>query len=68
MGHRLFLPQDVVQHEVWIGVFREGTITDNNLHEEKYNKIFTQMSGCNILFSHNMWLRVKKIKMEHGLL
>jgi hypothetical protein len=49
-------------------VFIEGTITNNNLHGEKYNQIFTQTSGYNILFSHNMWLRVEEIKMEQGLL
>jgi hypothetical protein len=37
MGHMSFLPQEVVRWDVWTGVFREGTIVDNNLHEEKCN-------------------------------
>ncbi len=42
-----------------LGVFREGTDIDNNLHEERYNQILTQMSGCNILFTRNMWFIIK---------
>jgi hypothetical protein len=31
----LFLPQEVVQHEVWTVVLKEGTITNNNHNEER---------------------------------
>jgi hypothetical protein len=57
-------------HKMWynmkygLGVFREGMITYNNLHREKYNRILIQMNGCNIFFSHNLWFKVEEIKME----
>jgi hypothetical protein len=68
VGHMLFLPQEVVQHEVWTVVLKEGTITNNNHNEERCSWLLTQMSGCSILLSCNMWFRVKEIKMEQGFL
>ncbi len=47
-----------------LGVFREGIITNNDLHEERFNRLLTQMNGCNILLSYNMWFKVEEIKME----
>jgi len=49
-------------------VFREGTIIDDNFHEKKCSQMLTQMNGCNIFFSRNLWFRVEEIKMEQGLL
>ncbi len=52
---------------VWsvdLGVFKEGTITSDNLHGEKCNRLPTQMSGCNIFLSCNLCFRVEEIKME----
>jgi hypothetical protein len=45
-------------------VFKEGTIINENFHEERCSQIFIQMNGYNILLSHNLWFRVKEIKME----
>jgi len=42
-----------------LGVFREGPITNNNLHKERCSQLLTQMNGCSILFSCNLWFRVK---------
>jgi hypothetical protein len=47
-----------------IGVFRKGIVTNDNLHEERFNQLLTQMNGCNILLCHNLWFRVEEIKME----
>jgi len=49
------------------GVFRKGTITNNDLYENRRSQILTQINGCNILLSHNLWFIVKEIKTEHGL-
>jgi hypothetical protein len=68
VGHRLFLPQEVVRHEIWIGVFKEGTIAYDNPHRKRCSQTLTQMSGCNMLLSRNMWFRVVGIKMKQGLL
>jgi hypothetical protein len=35
VGHRSFLPQDMVWREVWIGVFRKSTFTNDDLHIER---------------------------------
>jgi hypothetical protein len=51
-----------------LGVFREGIVIDDNFHKEKCSQLLTQVSGCNILFSRNLWFKVKEIKMEQGLL
>ncbi len=51
-----------------LGVLREGTITNDDLHEKKWNQLFIRMSGCSILLSHNLWFKVIKIKMKQGLL
>jgi hypothetical protein len=45
-------------------VFREGIITYDNLHIERCSRIFTQMSGCSVFFSRNMWFEVVEIKIE----
>ncbi len=47
-------------------VFREGTVTHNDLHGERCNRLLTQMSGCNILLNHNLWLRIKKNQFGTG--
>jgi hypothetical protein len=47
-----------------LGVFRKGIVT-NDIHGKKY---ITQMSGYNILLSHNMWFKVKEIKTKQGFL
>jgi hypothetical protein len=63
--HKLFLPQEVVFGVKYgLMVFRESTIVNNGFHGEKCNQILTQMSGCNILFNHNLWFRVAEIKIE----
>jgi hypothetical protein len=64
IGHRLFLPQEVVWRKYGMGVFREGTIIDNDFHIERWSQLFTQMSGCNIFLNHNLWFKVEKIKMK----
>jgi hypothetical protein len=57
-------------HKKWysvkcgLGVFKEGTITGDNLHGEKCNRLLTQMSGCNIFLSCNLCFRIKEIKTE----
>ncbi len=45
-------------------VFKEGIVIDNNLHGEICNPILTQMSGCNILFNHNLWFKIIGIKTK----
>jgi hypothetical protein len=45
-------------------VFRERTIIDDNLHEERRSQIITQMNGCNIIPNYNLWFRVEEIKTE----
>jgi hypothetical protein len=51
-----------------LGVFKEGIIIDDNLHEKKCSQILTQMSGCNIFFNYDLWFKIEKIKTEQGLL
>ncbi len=45
-------------------VFGKNTIIDDDLHEKICNQIITQMSGCNILFNHNLWFRIARIKTK----
>jgi len=45
-------------------VFRKGIVIDNDIHGERFNQLFTQMSGCNILLRCNLWFRDENIKME----
>jgi hypothetical protein len=52
--HKLFLPQEMVRHEVWTWGFKEETFTNNNLRIKRCNQLLIQMSGCNILFNHNL--------------
>ncbi len=59
MGHKSFLPQEVVQWDVWI-----GGLPDDDLHGERCSKLLIQMSGCSILLSHNLWFRVIKKGMD----
>jgi hypothetical protein len=33
---KLFLPQEVVHREIWVGVFKEGTIIDNDFYGKSY--------------------------------
>jgi hypothetical protein len=47
-----------------LGVFREGTIIDDNLHIEKCSWLLTRMNGCNIFFNRNLWIRIIEIKTE----
>jgi hypothetical protein len=49
-------------------VFRKGTITDDDFHGKRCNRILTEISGCNIFLNHNMWFKVVEIKMKQGLL
>jgi hypothetical protein len=51
-----------------MGLFRKGTLIDDDLHIEICSRLFTQMRGCSILLSHNLWFKVAVMKMEHGLL
>jgi hypothetical protein len=51
-----------------LGVFKEGTIIDDDLHGERCSQLPIQMNGCNILLNHNMWFKVEKIKKEQGLI
>jgi hypothetical protein len=45
--HKLFLPQEVVfGMKYGLVVFRKGTVTNDNFHGERCNRILTQMSGC----------------------
>ncbi len=39
VGHRSFLPQEVVQQVYGLGVSREGTVLDNNLHKKKCSQL-----------------------------
>ncbi len=32
VGHKSFLPQEVVRHDIWIRGFKEGTFPYDNLH------------------------------------
>ncbi len=61
--HILFLPQEVVKVKYGSMVFKEITISNNNLHKNICNQILTQMNGCNIFLDHNIG-----IKTEQGLL
>jgi predicted HD phosphohydrolase len=47
-----------------IMVLKEGTIIDDDFHEERCSQILTQMSGCSIFLNHNMWFKVVEIKTE----
>jgi hypothetical protein len=49
-----------------LGVFKESIVIDDDFHEERCNQLLTQMNGCSVLFSHNMWFKVEEIK-EQGL-
>jgi hypothetical protein len=49
--------------EFGLVVFKEGTITNDDLHGDRWSQILTQMNGCSIFLSYNF-----KIKIEHGLL
>jgi len=51
-----------------LGVFKEGTIIDDDLPKKRCSQLFTQMSGCNILLNYNLWFRVIELKMEQGFL
>jgi len=51
-----------------LGVFKKGTITDDDLHGERCNQLFTQMSGCSILLNCNLWFRVEEIKTKQEFL
>jgi hypothetical protein len=51
-----------------LGIFEKGKIIDDVFHGEKCSRLFTQMSGCSIFFSCNLWFRVEEIKMEYELL
>jgi len=51
-----------------LGVFKEGIVIHDDLHEKKCNWLLTQKRGCDILISRNLWLKVEEIKMEQGLL
>jgi hypothetical protein len=60
----LFLPQEVVWHEV----FKEETITKDNIHEERCSRLLIQLSGCNMLLNYNLWFKGVEIKTKEGLL
>ncbi len=47
-----------------LGIFKKSTITNNNLHEKRCSRIFTQVSGCTILLNCNLWFGVVKIKTK----
>jgi len=65
VGHKLFLPQEVVfGMKYGLVVFRKCIVIDDDFHGERCNQILTQMSGCNILLSHNLWFKVVEIKMK----
>jgi hypothetical protein len=51
-----------------LGIFKEGTIIDDDLHKERCSQLLTQMSGCNILLSCNLWFKVEEIKTKQGFL
>jgi hypothetical protein len=47
-----------------LGVFKEMIVIDDNLHGEKCSQLLTQLSGCSIFLSCNLWFKVEEIKME----
>jgi hypothetical protein len=51
--HKLFLPEEMVRHEVWTWGFKEETIKDDNLHTKRCNQLLIH-NGCNILLNHNL--------------
>jgi hypothetical protein len=51
-----------------LGVFKRNTVIDDDFHGERCNQLFTQMNGCNIFFSCNLWFKVEKIKTNKGIL
>jgi hypothetical protein len=67
-GNMLFLPQEVVQREVWTRGLHKMHSIDDGLHGERCSQLFIHMSGCNIFFNRNLRFRVIKIKTEQGLL
>jgi hypothetical protein len=60
--HMSFLSQEVVWREVWTRVFKKGIVIDDNIHEEKWSRLFTQMCACNILLNYNLWFKVEEFK------
>jgi len=66
--HKSFLPQKVVRHEVWTWEFLEKAQLQMTISTEKWSRLFTQMNGCYILFSHNLWFKVEEVKTQQGLL
>ncbi len=57
-------------HKKWysemygLGVFKEGTIIDDDFHEERCSQLLIWMSGCSILLSHNLRFKIIEIKTE----
>jgi hypothetical protein len=63
-----FIPQEWYSVKYGLGDFREGIVTNNDLHEKGCSQLLTQMSMCIILLNHNLWFRIEGIKMKQGLL
>ncbi len=60
VGHKKWYDIRSFYHKKWydkmygLGVFRKGTVLDDNFHEER----------CNILLNRNVWFKVIGIKTE----
>jgi hypothetical protein len=66
--HMSFLHKRSLDVKYGLGVFKKGIVINNNLHEEKCNRLFIQMSGSSILFNHNLWFKAVEIKIKYELL
>jgi hypothetical protein len=61
VGHKPFLPREVVQHEIWtkclygLRFLKTSMVIDNDFHEKRCNQLLTQIIECNILFSYDLW-------------
>ncbi len=58
----------MVQCEVWIGGFLKRHNYIWRFPWKRCNWILTQMNGCSVLLSRNMWFRVLEIKTKQRLL
>jgi hypothetical protein len=49
-------------------VFKKNIIINDDLHQERCNRLLTQISVCSILLSCNLWFKVTKVKTKRELL
>jgi hypothetical protein len=68
VGHKCFYHKKWYDGTYGLGVFRKGTIPNDDLQIKRCSRLFILMNGCNILLNCNMWFRVVEIKIEQGLL